>query len=70
MTISSAMFTLVTVCRPFQPGWLLTSTIRGPLGLSRMSIPATLHPTALAAFIAMSSSSLLIFSGAGRAPRL
>ena len=68
--ISSAMFMLVTICRPFHPGWLLTSTIRGPFGLSRMSMPAILHPTALADFMAMSSNSLLIFSGVGLAPRL
>src|SRR5512137_2571005 len=70
LTISSAMLTLVTTCRPFQPGWLFTSQILGPRGPSRMSTPETLQPTALEALTARSSNSLLSFVGVGRAPWL
>ena len=64
------MLTFATTCRPFHPGWLLTSTMRGPSGPSRMSTPAILQPTALADLTAISSNSLLIVAGAGLAPWL
>jgi len=69
-TISSAMLTFVTICRPFHPGWLFTSTIFGPFGPSRMSTPAILHPTAFEALTASLSWAELSSMGAGLAPWL